>query len=127
MRCVMNGVDPGQGSRRMREVDDPPDIRDRADRIGSGWEGDDPGPVRQLSLEVVQVQRAVVADIHVADDEIMVTRQLEPGGDVGVMVEPGYENLVSSSELATQCSCQREVERGHVRPENDLFGAAAEE
>jgi hypothetical protein len=52
--------------------------------------------------------------------------ELEPGGDVGVVVEPGDDDLVSLLQLAGQSSGEREVEVGHARSEDRLVRLASE-
>ena len=77
--------------------------------------------------EVVEVERRVVADVGEADDEVEVVRELEPGRDVAVVVEPRDDDLVAGLELAPERAREREVERRHVRAEDDLLRRAAEE
>src|SRR5204862_320084 len=47
--------------------------------------------------------------------------------DVAVVVEARDEDLVAGTELATDGAREREIERRHVRSEDDLLGRAAEE
>ena len=62
-----------------------------------------------------------------ADDEAEVVRELEPGRDVRVVVEPRDDDLVARAELASDSARQREVERRHVGAERDGLVVAAEE
>ena len=54
-------------------------------------------------------------------------RQLEPGRDVGVVVEPRRDDLVALPQLASDGPREHEVEVGHARPEDRLARRAAEE
>ena len=56
-----------------------------------------------------------------------VVRELEPGGDVAVMVELRDEDLVALAQRAAEGARQREVEGRHVGAEDRLVGIAAQE
>ena len=90
-------------------------------------EGDDPGALGQLSLEVVEVERRVLVDLDEVDPEIEVVRELEPRRDVPVVVEARDEDLVAGRERPPERAREREVERRHVLAEDRLLGPAAEE
>ena len=127
VRAVMDGVGPRECARCVRQLRDALRVGQGSNRVRGEREGDDPGPVGELPLEVVHVEPAVLVDVDEADDEIAVVRQLEPGRDVAVVVEPRDEDLVTGAEFASDGAREREVERRHVRPEHDLLGRAAEE
>jgi hypothetical protein len=127
MRREVHGVGPCDRARLLREGCDPWHVGQRPDRVRRDRKGDDPRPVAELPFEVVEVERCVVVDVDEADDQVAVARQLEPGGDVGVVVEPGAEDLVPGFEVAAGCPREREAERGHVRAEDGFLGRAAEE
>ncbi len=67
VRCVMDGVDPGERARVVRESGDPGDVAHGADGVRSPWEGDDAGLLGELPLQVVEVERAVLVDVDEAD------------------------------------------------------------
>ena len=76
-----------------------------------------------LRLEIVVVESAVLlAQVGIAHDEVEVVGELEPRGDVRVVVEARDDDLVAGSELAAQGPREREVERRHVLAEADLRG-----
>ena len=52
------------------------------------------------------------------------SREREPRGDVGVVVEPRAEDLVARLQRAPERAREQEVERGHARPERDLVRVA---
>ena len=79
----------------MGELDDALRVRRRAERVRGEREGDDAGAVRQLPLEVVEVERRVLVDLDEADAEVEVVRELEPRRDVAVVVETRDEDLVA--------------------------------
>ena len=53
--------------------------------------------------------------------------ELEPGGDVAVVVELRDEDLVALAQRAAEGACQREVECRHIGTEDRLVGIAAQE
>ena len=97
VRAVVDGVDPRERAHRVRELDDTADVRSGADRVRGGGEGDDARLLGQLPLEVVVVEREVVRHVDEADDDPEVALELEPGGDVRVVVEPRHEHLVAGA------------------------------
>ena len=88
---------------------------------------DDACALGQLPLEIVVVDRRVVADLDEADLQPEVVRELEPRRDVAVMVELRDEDLVALAQRAAEGARQREVERRHVGAEDRLVGIAAQE
>ena len=126
MRGVVHRVDPGERARLVRELGDPCHVHERPDCIGGPGIGNDPRALRELGGQVVEIERRVVADVREPDDEIEVARKLEPGRDVAVVVEARHEDLVAGGELPADRSREREVDRRHVRAEDDLLRAAPE-
>ena len=127
VRAVVDGVRPGERAGAVRELDDPRHVGSRADRVRRDREGDDARPLGELRLEVVEVEREVVVHAREADDDADVLREREPRGDVGVVVEPGAEDLVTRLQRAPERAREQEVERGHARPEGDLARVALQE
>ena len=120
---VVDGVDPGERAGFVREVGDPPHVRDRADGVRGPRERDDLRLLRDLRLEIAVVERAVLlAQVGVAHDEVEVVGELEPGRDVRVVVEARDDDLVACGKVAAERSREREVERRHVLAEADLRG-----
>jgi len=124
---VMDGVHPGERPGVVRELADPGGVGDRADRVRRPGERDHLGAGPELVLQVTDLERGVVVQRDLPDHQIAVMRDLQPGRDPGVVVQAGHEDLVAGAELARGGPGQREVERGHVRPEGDLAWLAAEE
>ena len=127
MRGVVDGVDPGQRAGIVGQATRPLGIDDRPDRVRGPGEGDDPRPIVELALEVREVERGVIPQLDVLDDEVAVVGELEPRRHAPVVVERGDEDLVAGRELATGSARQREVQRGHVRSEDHLVRLAPEE
>ena len=127
MRRVVDRVRPGERPGLVRELDDARGVGHRPEGVRCEREGDDPSPVGQLTLEILDVDRRVVVDLDEADGEVEVMRELEPGRDVPIVVEARDEDLVPARERPPERACEREVERGHVLAEDRLLGAAAEE
>ena len=59
MRGVVDRVGPCERARLVRELDDSCRIRHRPDSVRCEREGDDAGALRQLSLEVAEVEGRV--------------------------------------------------------------------
>ena len=127
VRAVVDGVGPGQRARVVCELDDAPNVGERADCVGCDGERDDARAVGELPLEVVEIERRVVVDVDEADREVLVVGELEPRRHVRVVVELGDEDLVALAPVASGGARQRERERRHVRAEDRLLGTAAEE
>ena len=127
MRRVVHGVGPREGAGLVRERGDAPHIRERADGIGRNRKGDDPRSLGERGGERVGLEPAIVRDIGEANLEPAVVRQLQPGRHVPVVVEPRDEDLVAFAQLASGRAAEGEVQRRHVRAEDDLVGRAAEE
>ena len=70
VRRVVDGVDPGQRAGLVRELAHPPGVHDRADRVGRPRERDHPGARPELALQVVEVERRVVVQLDVPDDQV---------------------------------------------------------
>ena len=127
VRPVVDGVGPGERADTVRKLDDPADVRRRSDRVRGDRKGDDAGSLGELALEVVEVERQILVHADEADDDPEVVLELEPGGDVRVVVELRHEHLVAARERSGETAREQEVERGHGRPERDLVGVAVEE
>ena len=78
VRRVVDGVDPGQRAGVVRELAHPPGVHDRADRVGRPRERDHPGARPELALQVLEVERRVVVQLDVPDDQAGVVRELQP-------------------------------------------------
>ena len=127
VRRVVDGVHPGQRPGRVRELAHAAGVGDRADRVGGPGERDHLGPRPELAFQVAEVQGRVVVQLDVPHHQIAVVRDLQPGRDAGVVVEARDQDLVARAERAGRGPGQREVERGHVGPEDHLAGLAAQE
>ena len=102
VRRVVDGVRPGERPGRVRELDDPRRVRHRPEGVRGEREGDDAGPVGQLSLEIVEVEGRVVVDLDEADREVEVVGELEPRRDVAVVVEARDEDLVAAPRASVR-------------------------
>ena len=127
VRRVVDRVHPGERAGFVRELAYAAGVGDRADRVGGPGERDHLGARPELALQVPDVEGRVVVQLDVPDHEVPVVRDLQPGSDPRVVVQAGDEDLVAGAERARRGPGQREVERGHVGPEDHLAGLAAEE
>ena len=121
VRRVVDGVDPRERPCRVGELRDARHVRQRPYGVRRPRERDDARPLAELSLEVGEVERAVVADVGEPHDEVVVAGELEPRRGVRVVVEPRHDDLVARAPLAGRRPGEGEVERRHVRAEHDLL------
>ena len=97
---------------------------DRADRIGCIPERHQLWLARQRPLKVVQLQGAVLhVEVDPGDLAAAVLRRQQPRGDVGIVVQPGDDDLIAGVERPREGAGQAQRERGHVGAEDDLFAA----
>ena len=127
VRPVVNGVHPGEGSGIVRQRGDLGDRRDRAHGVRRVRERDHACAIREQRSQMVDVETALVVDLRELDDQAPVARQLEPGRDVAVVIEPRADDLVARDPLSPGGSRECEVEGRHVRAEGDLLGGRVEE
>ena len=99
VRAVMDAVDEHLRAGGMRKPRRGGDVDDRADRMRGAGERDDARAVRKERLQVLGVERSVVAHpppLNVAPRLL----ELQPGGDVGVVVHVGHDDLVPRAEAS---------------------------
>ena len=127
VRGVLHRVEPGQRAHRVRELGHALHVDDRPQRVRRGDGRDDARALVELPLQVVEVETQVVGDVDPVHLEAAVGRELEPRRDAAVVVEAADEDAVALLPVARRGARQREVEHGHVRPEDDVVGRAVEE
>ena len=127
VRGVVDRVNPRQRTGIVRELADSRGVDDRPDRVRRPGERDDPRPLGELGLQVIEVERRVGIELDVLDDQVAIVRELQPGGDAAVVVCRRDQDLVTGVQGAAGGAREREVERCHVGPERDLVRFAAEE
>ena len=127
VRGVVDRVDPRERAGVVRELAHALGVDHGPDRVRGPCERHHTRPRPELALEVRVVERRVVEQLDVADDQVAVVGELEPRRDAAVVVERGDEDLVAGRELAARGARQREVQRGHVRAEEHLVRLAPEE
>jgi len=97
------------------------EIRDRPDCVGCMGHRHQASPRRQLPAEVIEIERALrrpdVGEPH--DNPLLLQRQ--PGRYVAVVFEAGHHDFVPRPQLPGDGAADGERQRGHVRPEDDLF------
>ena len=99
------------------------DIDDRADRVRRHRAGDEARALRHQRPQIVDVQIAVLA--HAPPFELRAGRlQRQPGGDVGVVIHVGDDDLVTFAEHLADAEADQADERGGVHAEADLGRAA---
>ena len=127
MRRVLHGVDPAQRADLVRELRDPRDVDDRADRVRRPDARDDAHALVEPVREVVVVEAQILRHVHPLDLEAAVGGELDPRRDATVVVEARDEDPVALAPVARGGAREREVEPGHVGTEDDVVGRAAEE
>ena len=78
------------------------DVRRRSDRVRGDGERDDARALGEQAREVVVVELELVGESGDPDDDAEVVRELEPGRDVGVVVERGDDDLVSRAQASAR-------------------------
>ena len=86
VRRVVDGVNPRERAGVVRELADAPGVHDRADGVGRPRERDDLGARSELSLEIIEIERRVVIQLDVPDDQAGVVRELQPRRDAAVVI-----------------------------------------
>jgi len=76
----------------------------------------------ELALEIIQVEPEILGDVDPVDLESAVGRELDPGRNSTVVIEPRDQNPVAFLPVARRRARKREVEHGHVRPEDHVVG-----
>jgi hypothetical protein len=123
----VDSVGPRERTDALRQLDDAPDVRGRADGVRGDREREHPGAVGHLRLEILVVQLEVRRHGRDLDDDPEVVCELEPRGDVCIVVEGGHDDLVALTQRARERPAEQEVESRHALAERDLAGRAAEE
>ncbi len=110
----------------MREFRDLRNRIDSADGVRSVADSDEFRFCSDLSFQIVEIERAIgFADIDLPDNDAFFFESA-PGGNVGIMVQRGYDDFVSSCQLPADRAGQRERDGSHVLPEHDFVGVAVE-
>ena len=110
VRAVVDGVDPGERAGLVGQLDDAADVRRRADGVRGRRERHDARPVGQLAREVVVVEREVVGHVDELDVDPDVALDLEPGRDVGVVIEARDERPRRPAAAFARGARQQEVQ-----------------
>jgi len=100
VRCVVHCVDPGERAGFVRKRRDLGHRRDGPDGVRCPWERDDARPLGEQRPQLVEVEPTLVVDVREADRQALVVRELEPGCDVAVVVEPRADHLVALPPVA---------------------------
>ncbi len=95
---VLAGIHHHHGAGGMGGVGDGADRREGAEHVRHGGDAEQPGPV-ELGLEVRGVEQAVVGHAEVAQLEVQLLGQDEPGHEVGVVLHLGEHNHVPAAQV----------------------------
>ena len=124
---VVNRVDPEPGAHPVGDRGNGLQVGDGAHGVGGVGDRHQPRTRRDLAFQVLEVQGAVVdPDVREAHaDSLRLERQ--PGGHVGIMLEPGDHDLVTGAQLRSNRPAHGKGKGGHVGPEDDLVRRSVEE
>jgi hypothetical protein len=122
----VHGVDPGQGAGAVGQFAHAASIDHGADGVRGPGERHHARAIGKLALEIVVVERGVIAQLDRPNHQVAVVGELEPGRHAAVVVQRRDEDLVAGLERTPRRAREHEVERGHVRPEDHLMRRAAE-
>ena len=123
MRGIRHGIHVGQGADFMRPGDDLTDRVDRADRVAGIAHGDELRPRTKLGFEVLQVEGHVrQIDVGGLDGHAPVGGHRPPGGNVGLVVQGGDDDLVTGLQRRADGPTDVQGQGRHVVAELDLVG-----
>ena len=121
---VRGGVDRVHVSERARRVSHRHDARDGvqgSDRVGGQPYRDDARPWPQGPLEAVQVESAVLpSDLDPANPNAALSLELQPGRDVGVVIQACDHHFVAGLQGSTDGSAHGKGQSRHVLAEDHL-------
>ena len=119
----LGAVDQHTGADAMSHFDHLPGRSDRAQRIGYLREGHEPGPGAQQFLIFIQQYLPVAVHRSHAQFRARFTAQPLPGHDVGVVFQPGNDDLVAFSHILPPPALGDEVDcLGRSPEKDDLIG-----
>ncbi len=105
----------------MRDFDHLPGRRDGAERVGHLREGDQPRARTEQLLILVQQHLTVIVDRRDAQPRPGLGAQLLPRHDVGVMLQPGDDDLVILADMLAPPGLGDQIDRlGGAAHEHDL-------
>src|SRR5262249_42211811 len=123
VRRMVHGIDEYQCSGGVHGLSDGLDWIARADGIGGRTDGDELGPRTELAFEVIEVERAIFRmNIDVANRRAAVLGRADPRRYVGVVIEPGHDDLVARLPARGNGPAEGEGQRRHVRAKDYRVG-----
>ena len=121
-------VDEEQRATVVHEAGDRGQVRSGADQVRRAGDGDEAGPRGQLRLHVLGAQLTGLAvEPDPADGRPDRLGRLHPRADVGVVVQPGDDDLVTGRPRLRQRPGQVVGQGGHAPPEDHPAGVGAHE
>ena len=124
----MDPVDVGEGAGGVRPGRDRGHVGAGAEHVAGRADRDQPGPLGHQPVVLAGRQLAGgQVDLGPAHHRPDPGRRLEPGPDVGVVVQAGHHHLVAGGPARGQGGRQPVGEGGHVRAEDDPVGLAADQ
>src|SRR5262245_8055145 len=121
VRRMMHGIEEDQRAGLVSESGNLRNGVARADRVGSAANRHELGLRGELALQVVEVQRAVLAvNADTLNGRPSILRSAHPGGDVGIMIELRDDDFIARHPARGERTAQGERQRRHVGAEDDL-------
>ena len=121
VRDALCGVEDDDRADVVGARGDVGDRVDRAERVADVGQGDEPRAAGEESVEVVEVEPAVIGDRHVREGRAGRRGELLPRDEVGVVLHPGRDDEVARSDVRAAPAVRDEVQRlGGVSHEDDL-------
>ncbi len=117
---VMDGVHVDPGPNCVGHRGDTPHVVDGAHRVGGVAHRHQPRPLVDEPFQPIHIQGAIGrVEVGVADHDPSLL-QGQPGGDVGIVVQPGDDDLVARAQFAANGPAYAEGKGRHVGAEDDL-------
>jgi hypothetical protein len=128
MRGEVHGVDEDPRAGGVGRSRDGGHVRDRPEEVRRAGDRDPAGAVGETIGDRVDRQ-AAARHVELGEDDASapVGGRHDPRRDVGVVVEPGADDLVAGAEVARDGAGERERERRHVGAEHDPRAAGAQQ
>jgi hypothetical protein len=124
MRREVHAVEENLTAGGVHQVGRAANVDDRAERIRGHRAGEQARSWRQQRRQVFQVQRAVVA--HAPPAELGAERcERKPGGDVGLVIEVGDDDLIALGERLAHGQADQTDERSRIQAERRSRSARA--
>src|SRR5579859_4237176 len=125
MRRIVHRINKCHCAGSMGEARDLSNRIDGSYRVGRIAYGHKPCSVAQFVFQILEVERAILANIRNSDDHTLFLECL-PWRKIGIVIESSQENLIALPQISSNCPRQCEGKGGHVLTKDNLARGAME-